>query len=49
MRENKFVTIVESEYLKLKHDQAELCALEDAGVTSWEGYSDAMSRLTQED
>ena len=49
MSEDKFVTISEWEYLRLKRANAELEALQEMGVDNWSGYADAMQVLKDEE
>ncbi len=49
MSNDKFVTITESDYKQLREDQDKLWALETYGVDNWEGYSDAMQSLKDEE
>lgn len=42
-------TLTHAEYQELVRDQRELNALEAGGVDNWEGYSDAMAPLQEQE
>ena len=44
-----YVTISRVEYKQLKKDAATLNALEAGGVDNWEGYSDALALIDEDE